>query len=383
MEVFRIHVSVTGCNALDAKPRGVRMLPFTGSCESPLFRGTILPGGVDTQMDLAPGQHTLSARYMLEGVDSAGQKCKLFIDNSAVSRAGAETVTHPRVITDSAALKWLETASLTGRIEEKGDHLEIVILAERSPTRQFIEITRAGLTLRGVLDRPGNAPCPLVLMLHGFGGCMDASGGLFQDISDRFLAAGLATLRFDFNGHGQSEGHFTDMTPYNELEDAAHMLRHAMTLDFVTDLYVAGHSQGGVIAGMLAGTYHDVVKRLVLLAPAASLKTDAQAGRCFRATYDPRRIPDSVNVDGVHDVGGLYFRLAQTLPIYEITRRFEGPGLVVFGKKDQVVSLDAAQRYLEGSKGLHLELYDDLDHGLQGADHEKMMAGITSFLQKA
>lgn len=378
MEILRIKVTVDGCHAIDTAPRGVRMLPFSGGCEGPFFQGVILPGGVDTQFDLAPGQGTLSARYMLKGTDDAGKACQLFIDNSAVTRAGSETVTHPRIITDSASLKWLETAALTGRIEDKGDHLEIVISAERSPSRQAIELTRAGLTLRGVLDRPDNGPCPLVLMLHGFGGRAEEG----EELSNRLTAAGLATLRFDFNGHGQSDGSFTDMTPFNELEDATAFLRYAQSLDSVTDIYVVGHSQGGVIAGMLAGYYHDAIRRMVLLAPAASLKTDAQAGRCMRATYDPQRIPERVNVDGIHEVGGLYFRMAQTLPIYEVTRQFEGPGLIVFGKQDQVVSLDAARRYLDGAKNRELALYDTIDHGLQGAEHAEMMDHVTNFLKK-
>ena len=125
---------------------------------------------------------------------------------------------------------------------------------------KHIELHRAGLTLRGLLTRPHDGSCPLVLMLHGFGASMDASGGFFQDVSDRLTAAGFATLRLDFNGHGQSEGDFTEMTPFNEIEDAAALLRYAKSLDFVTDIHVLGHSQGGVVAGMLAGYYHDAVK---------------------------------------------------------------------------------------------------------------------------
>lgn len=383
MEILRIKVTVDGCHALDAAPRAVRMLPFSGSCESPLFHGIILPGGVDTQMDFAPGQGSLSARYMLEGTDAEGKPCKLFIDNSAVTREGRETVTHPRIITDSPALKWLETAALTGTIESGKDHLDIVIRSENTPVRQFFEIRRAGLTLRGVLERPRHQkPCPLVMMFHGFGGCMDVGSGFFQELSDSLTAAGLATLRFDFNGHGQSDGDFTEMTPYNELEDAAAMLRYAQSLDFVTDIYALGHSQGGVIAGMLAGYYRDVIRRLVLLAPAASLKTDAQAGRCMRAAYDPNHIPYSVNVDGTHHVGGLYFRLAQTLPIYEVTALFEGPMLVVFGKRDQVVALEAARRYLDGGKQRRLALYDTLDHGLRGDERAEMTAEVVAFLNR-
>lgn len=377
MEVLRIKVKVDGCHELASKPRGARLLPFSGSCESPLFHGTILPGGVDAQVDAAPGQGSLSARYMLEGTDAEGKPCRLYIDNSAVTREGVDTVTHPRVMTDSAALKWLETASLQGRIESKDGHLEIVISSANTPRRQFIELRRAGLTLQGILERPGDGPSPLVMMLHGFGGCMEAG----SEMAGRLNEAGLAVLSFDFNGHGQSEGVFTEMTPYNEIEDAAVFLRYAQGLDFVTDIDVMGHSQGGVIAGMLAGYYHDVIRKLVMLAPAASLKTDAQAGRCMRATYDPRRIPDSVNVDGRHEVGGLYFRMAQSLPIYEVTRQFEGPMLVAFGKKDAVVAQEAAQRYMDGAKQGAFALFDDLDHGLQGADHEALLRRVTAFLR--
>ena len=383
MEVLRIKVILDGVNELAASPRSVRMLPFHGRCESGLFQGTILPGGVDTQTDFAPGQGTLSARYMLEGVDMDGKPCRLYIDNSAMTREGSEMVTHPRVTTDSAALKWLETSSLTGRIEPKDDHLEIVILSEDRPLVKRIELTRAGLTLQGMLTRPHDGPCPLVLMLHGFGACMDASGGLFQDISDRLIAAGFATLRLDFNGHGQSEGNFTEMTPYNEIEDAAAFLRYARSLDFVTEIHVLGHSQGGVIGGMLAGYYHDVVKKLALLAPAASLKTDAQKGHCMWADYDPQHIPDSVNVDSRHHVGGLYFRMAQLLPIYEVTGQFGGPMLVAFGGQDHFVSREAARRYTEGATQRTFVLFDTLDHGLQGAEYPAMLDRVAAFFQES
>ncbi|MCH5286540.1 MAG: alpha/beta fold hydrolase [Christensenellaceae bacterium] len=381
MEILRIKVMLDGMNELKAQPCSIRMLPFHGSCESKLFCGTILPGGVDTQVDFAPGQNTLSARYMLEGTDAEGKPCRLYIDNSAVSRKGSDMITHPRVTTDSAALKWLESAALTGKIESKDDHLEIVIDSEDRPNVTRIELKRAGLTLQGLLTRPGDGPCPLVLMLHGFGGCMDAKGGFFQDVSDRLLAAGFATLRLDFNGHGQSDGNFTEMTPYNEIEDAATFLRYAMGLDFVTDIHVLGHSQGGVVAGMLAGYYHDIVSRLVLLAPAASLKTDAQQGHCMWADYDPQHIPYSVDVDGRHHVGGLFFRMAQSLPIYEVTGQFAGPMLVVFGKRDQLVSREAARRYTDGAEQREFALYDTLDHGLQGEEYPTMLDRVAAFLQ--
>ena len=87
---------------------------------------------------------------------------------------------------------------------------------------------------------------------------------------------------------------------------------------------------------MLAGYCPDLIHKLCLLAPAATLKTDAQTGRCMAAHYNPAHIPDSVKVDGVHVVGGKYFRIAQCLPIYEVTARFTGPVLDVHGVHDRL-----------------------------------------------
>lgn len=383
MEILRIKVYLTDNIAVEGHADKAVMLPFTGECDSLLFKGNILPGGVDTQRIYPEGSGTLSARYTMEGVDDQGQLCRLFIENAAVMDGDVEIVTYPVIRTDSESLRWLETADLTGRIEHCGDHIEIVIDSADTEQVKHIALRRAGLTLHGVLEKKTDGPCPLVLMLHGFGGCMDARpGGYFQEYSDALTAAGFATLRFDFNGHGQSGGSFRDMTPFNEIEDAAVFLRYAVSLPDITEIYLLGHSQGGVIAGMLAGYYHDVVKKLVMMAPAASLKTDAINGHCMRADYDAQHIPDFVNVDGVHEVGGLFFRMAQTLPIYEVTGQFKGEALAIIGGRDDVVSAESIRRY--GTCMPHCRVVEKptLDHGLGGEEHDETLREIVDFLRK-
>ncbi len=381
MEVLRIKVYLTGSTTVEGHADKAVMLPFTGECDCPLFTGTILPGGVDTQRIDRDGKCRLSARYALEGTDADGQPCKLFIQNEGVALPGGEMGTHPVIRTDSKALAWLESADLTGRIEHCSDHIEIVLSTEDRPGVTHIAIQRGGLTLRGVLEKPTPGPAPLVLMCHGFGGRMDAQpGGYFQAWSDALTAAGLATLRFDFNGHGESDGAFRDMTPYNEIEDAAAFLRYALALPDVTEVYLLGHSQGGVIAGMLAGYYHDVVKKLVLLAPAASLKTDALEGTCMGVKYDPRRIPEVVQI-GPNPVGGLFYRMAQTLPIYEVTGQFAGPALAFIGGQDKVVHASAIRRYGEALPRCVVKEWPTLDHGLGGAEQEDARQAVVAFLR--
>ena len=382
MEILRIKVYLTGNIATHGHLDTAVMLPFTGECDSPLFKGKILPGGVDTQRIQPDGNGTLSARYTLEGVDDQGQPCHLFIDNAA--KLGAEGIgaTYPTIRTDSESLRWLENADLRGAIEHYPDHIEIVITSQDRPGLKHIILRRAGLTLRGVLEKQVKGPCPLVIMCHGFGGRMDAfPGGWFQEWNDVLIAAGFATLRFDFNGHGESTGSFRDMTVFSEIEDAATVLQYAMTLPDVTDIHLLGHSQGGVVAGMLAGYYHDKVSKLVMLTPAASLKTDAIKGQCMGTVYDPQQIPATVKVGGNH-LGGLYFRIAQTLPIYEVTSQFKGPAMTVIGGQDPVVLPEDIRRYGEAMPNCRVVEKATLDHGLFGAEHAQTVQEVVDFLKK-
>ncbi len=125
--ILRLHINITHTQEV-ASPSGlVRMILFDGNCDSPYFQGTILPAGVDTQTFCANDQMTLSARYMLEGLDSKGQKCKLFIENNAASSTGEFHVTTPRIFTDSPSLQWLETADLYGQLLDEDGKLVIEI----------------------------------------------------------------------------------------------------------------------------------------------------------------------------------------------------------------------------------------------------------------
>jgi len=167
----------------------------------------------------------------------------------------------------------------------------------------------------------------------------------------------------------------------NEIEDAAAFLAYAQGLDFATEISVLGHSQGGVVAGMLAGYYPEVISRLVMLAPAASLKTDAQKGVCMLARYDTQRIPAKVDVGCGHVVGGLYFRMAKSLPIHEVTALFTGPAMAVACGQDTVVDEGEIRRYAE-AENVAFCRYEGLDHGLAGKEQTQLFADVVKFLQK-
>lgn len=250
-------------------------------------------------------------------------------------------------------------------------------------TETPLDLMRDGLHLRGVIERPAGAGrCPAVILLHGFTGTMAHSPGtLFQQIADGLVDRGVAVVRFDFNGHGGSDGDFTRMDVLNEVEDAIAVLEHVRSLDWVTGIRLGGHSQGGVVAGLVAALYHEVVERVALMAPAATLVDDALAGVCMGAVYDPDHVPDSVTLPDGHRVGGHYFRIAQLLPVYDLTARYQGDMLIVQGQADTVVSPVVAQRYGREANRKVCR-YPHLDHGLLGdeAEHRAAVATVVDYL---
>ena len=68
--------------------------------------------GVDTQIT-ADGKFSLSARYMLEGIDRSGMECRMFIENNGTSIDNCK----PKIYTDSKELSFLENADLTAYVE--------------------------------------------------------------------------------------------------------------------------------------------------------------------------------------------------------------------------------------------------------------------------
>ncbi len=190
-------------------------------------------------------------------------------------------------------------------------------------------IKRDGFKLYCVLEKPNLKKCPVVIMHHGFGGCIkNGEDSIFTVLSERLLKSGIASVRFDFGGRGRSGGEYKNVNLFTEINDAIAVLEYVKNLDFVTEVYILGHSQGGVVGGMAAGYYADVVKKLVLLAPAALLKEDAQRGRCFDASYDTNHIPDTVTVCG-KEMGGHFFRISKSLPIYYVTGQFKNSALIL------------------------------------------------------
>jgi Protein of unknown function (DUF3237). len=106
--ILKVYVDINPAERIQLEsPSGtIIMIPFTGTASGEIFNGRILQGGVDTQLIDINGVKHMSARYMLEGEDYTGEKCKIFIENNGFFPKDAPKPfkTIPAFYTDSKTL---------------------------------------------------------------------------------------------------------------------------------------------------------------------------------------------------------------------------------------------------------------------------------------
>lgn len=221
---------------------------------------------------------------------------------------------------------------------------------------------------------------PMVVLCHGFMGNMQS--GLLIKIAELLQERGIASIRFDFNGHGQSEGRFQDMTVLNEIVDAKKVIEHVTALPYVDGIAIAGHSQGGVVAAMTAGELGaEKIKSVVLLAPAAVLRDDAIRGSTMGATYDPFNLGEYVELFRGLRLGAEYIRTAFSMPIYETSAGYKGPALIIHGTGDRVVPYTYGERFHQLWEGSELIILDRADHGFS-KQIDEVATSSAEFLSK-
>lgn len=139
-------------------------------------------------------------------------------------------------------------------------------LEERIP----ITIDNQGNKLFGVLHLPNNGrgKSPGVLICHGLAGHKTGKHRVYVDIAYKLACQGIATLRFDYRGCGDSEGHFHEVTPSLHLNDALLFLQYLMEHPKIDNelIGILGRSYGGAVA-VKAAAQSACIRSLVLWCP--------------------------------------------------------------------------------------------------------------------
>jgi dipeptidyl aminopeptidase/acylaminoacyl peptidase len=204
-----------------------------------------------------------------------------------------------------------------------------------------------GKRLWGVLSLPGKEKkAPAVIIAHGFNG--SKSNRKFVAIGRKFAQYGIATLRFDFSGCGDSEGNFENMKISQEVDDlkaAYKFLTKQPTID-KKRIGLLGHSLGTLIVSLFQ-IKTSLAKTLVLIALALDQKS------LMKIWYSPKEIK-KWQKQGYFDtpkyrIGAQYLNEAKDYT--PVANNINIPTLIIHGDKDKDVPLRFSRRLFRFFRG--------------------------------
>jgi esterase/lipase len=218
---------------------------------------------------------------------------------------------------------------------------------------------RDGRRISAVLDRSPSAGAKGVVLCHGLFGFKDSvtNRALSRLLNER----GLATLRFDFYGHGASEGTLQDLlltTLIGQTESALDVMRG----QGISELGLFGSSLGGLVVLLVAGRVRSL-KALAIRCPVADFP-ELLLQRYGRVAVELWRrvgtVPPAIAQVPFHS--RLYDDCLQ-YDAYKAAMHISAPTLIVHGGQDELIPLPQVQRIYHSLPGeKHLELIRSADH---------------------
>lgn len=242
-------------------------------------------------------------------------------------------------------------------------------------------IDPSGHRVASALTTPDGDTDTIAVLCHGFlsGKNSSTNKTLTRILTER----GIATFRFDFFGHGESDGPFEQITTTLAVDQAK------AALDLVRQkgyrrIGLMGSSFGGLVATLTAGQRTDLAC-LALKCPVVDFAEE------LRLEFGEADMVQWKATDTVPDIMGGPNRVALRYAFYEdcvrriayeSARSITAPTIIVQGDQDEHVPLHQSQRlYVALQVKKHMEVLPGADHQFtKGEDFTRMTTAIADWL---
>ncbi|MBD3313319.1 alpha/beta fold hydrolase [Candidatus Woesearchaeota archaeon] len=203
---------------------------------------------------------------------------------------------------------------------------------------------------------------PLVVLCHGFTSSKDSA--TYPLMAEKLYDSGILSLRFDFYGHGESEGRFEDITITEGTEEVISAIDFVKTLEYAGNIALFGTSFGGLCATLAASRFNTITA-LGLKAPASDM-IDNRRKHLGEEGYDEWK---QMGVAEFNNHSGIVVKLnysfaedGEKINAFEEARKISCTTLIVHGDNDLSVPLQQSERLAKGIKNVKLEIIEGANH---------------------
>ena len=245
-------------------------------------------------------------------------------------------------------------------------------------TKQISIESRNGYTLRGVVTIPDKTEkVPVLMNVHGFGGNKCGYKNLHVQQGRELEKIGVACVRFDMYGNGESDGEFSDMTFTSLLEDTADIYNWVCEQEWadVNNIILSGQSMGGYVAACAAPSLKPA--KLILQCPGAGMWN----GALERALAMEEKGIFTADIEGLCFTTAFNKDLHQYEP-FATAKGYEGPVLLARGTEDKLVDNATCEKYIEvyGDKCTFVEIEGGNHNFSSIPARAQLMNAISNFI---
>lgn len=225
-----------------------------------------------------------------------------------------------------------------------------------------------GLRLCGILSNPKQNTKKCIVLCHGI--TVDKNeDGIFIKLAQELVDTDFAVFRFDFRGHGESEGKSIDLTVEGEKKDIE------AAFDFLKKL---GYSEFGLLGASFAGgavslfvsSHQKLVKALVLWNAGIDYREKLNPTLPWPKKYWGKPAFERVEKYGFTEISERGFKVGRelmkeikTLKPWKELIKVSIPTLFVHGDRDTFISYKDSVKYSKMMKNARLETIHGAEHG--------------------
>ncbi|MBR5520873.1 MAG: alpha/beta fold hydrolase [Oscillospiraceae bacterium] len=230
-----------------------------------------------------------------------------------------------------------------------------------------------------IVNIPAGEKLPFVVMCHGTASDKNEAGNMYADLAAALAEKGVASIRMDFAGCGDSTDSGINQTFMNEVSDTVKAYEYMCENETVDTgrMGIIGFSQGGRVMAQFMDTHRDKAKAAVSWSGACHNGIGVFAG-WFEAFYEKAvkegyvAMPMDWRSDFI--VPLQWFEDIRNTNPMDALKKYTGPLLCVAGSADVLVPCAHADEIAATNEKAEVIIYEGADHTFNVLTGDKSIA---------